>query len=243
MRKGNCRSRALPLRHDRALAYPLAIGTQVRLVGRIKECADLIEPGRRLLDVGCSSGWLAPIILGNGFHDYVGVDRAIVGAAETRGALKLVQGSVFALPFADGSFDAVCLFDVVEHLPRGTEENALREVWRVLKTGGKLYFSTPHASPIHTPLDPVWTLGHRHYRRVTVRRLLLSVGFRIERLFVAGGVVECVDHIGLLVYKHLLHRAYQHNTAIDQLIQRSHGRDQSIGMTVFAVASRQSSSQ
>jgi SAM-dependent methyltransferase len=227
------------MRTLRALAYPLAVGTEVRMLGRVKECTDLIESGGRLIDIGCSSGWLAPHVLAKGYQDYVGVDRVIVGAGDRIGGPKLVEGSIFSLPFETGSFDAACLFDVIEHLPRGTEGRALREVWRVLKPNGKLYFSTPHASPIHAPLDPVWTLGHRHYRRATVQRLLRSAGFTPDRMFVAGGVVECLDHIGLLVYKHLLHRPQPQIRLVRRLIERSHGHDQRLGMTLFAVASRQ----
>jgi SAM-dependent methyltransferase len=151
---------------------------------------------------------------------------------------QLVEASIFNLPFAAGSFDAACLFDVIEHLPRASEERALREVWRVLRAGGRLYFSTPHASPIHAPLDPVWSLGHRHYRRATIQGLLRSCGFTVDRMFVAGGVVECLDHIRLLMYKHLLHRPHPKIKLINQLIERSHGKDRRLGMTLFAVASR-----
>jgi SAM-dependent methyltransferase len=224
----------------RAHAYPLAVGTEVRLQGRVKECADLIESGERLLDVGCSSGWLAPLVLAKGFRDYVGFDRIIVGSAPARGSTKFVEGSVFNLPFSDDVFDAICLFDVIEHLPRGSEERALSEVARVLTPGGKLYFSTPHASPVHTPFDPVWTLGHRHYRRLTVRKLLREAGLTVDRLFVAGGLAECLDHIRLLAYKHLLHRPNPPIEFVARLVERSHGHDSRLGMTVFAVASRQS---
>jgi SAM-dependent methyltransferase len=222
----------------RAFAYPLTIGTEVRVLGRIKECVGLVDSGDRLLDVGCSSGWLAPLVIDKGVRQYVGIDRAIAGSDPAKSDTDFVEGSVFNLPFSDGAFDAVCLFDVIEHLPKGSEEKALREIWRVLAANGKLYFSTPHASPIHAPLDPVWTMGHRHYRRTTIRRLLQSAGFTVDRMFVAGGVAECLDHILLLVYKHVLHRSHPNSRLINRLIERSHGRDQRLGMTLFTVASR-----
>jgi SAM-dependent methyltransferase len=225
------------MKAKRALAYPLTVGTEVPLLGRVKECSDLIDAGRRILDVGCSSGWLAPLVLSKGFQDYVGLDRVIVGAGQAQG-IKFVEGSVFSLPFGNSSFDAVCLFDVIEHLPRGSEGRALGEAYRVLDGGGKLYFSTPHASPIHTPLDPVWSLGHRHYRRPTVAHLLQVSGFTVDRIFVAGGIVEATEHIRLLMYKHLLHKPQPPIDFVNRLIERSHGSDHRLGMTVFAVASR-----
>jgi SAM-dependent methyltransferase len=226
---------------ERAHAYPLAVGTPIQFQGRVKECANLIEPGHRLLDIGCSSGWLAQYVADKGFKTYIGIDRVIVGAEPGNPGSKFLEGSVFNLPFRDEAFDAATLFDVVEHLPKNSEGRALREVHRILRKGGKLYFSTPHASPLHSPLDPVWLLGHRHYRRRTIRRMLESTGFAVERMFVAGGAVEGLDHIRLLVYKHVFHRPLPSYQIVSRLIERAHGRDRRLGMTVFAVAARQAS--
>jgi len=178
--------------------------------------------------------------MGKGFRDYVGVDRVIVGADRANIGTKFVEASVFNLPFLDSAFDSVCMFDVIEHLPRHSERAALAEVRRILQFGGKLYFSTPHASPFHTPLDPVWWFGHRHYRRATLRRLLMSEGFAIERVFVAGGALEGLEHIRHLVYKHALHRPQPPIAFIDRLVERAHGADHRFGMTLFVVAARRS---
>jgi len=225
---------------ERQLAYPLPIAEAVPLEGRVRECANMVQTGGRLLDIGCSSGWMAPIAMSRGFKEYVGVDRVIVGAERAIAGASFVEGSIFSLPFSDSTFDSACLFDVVEHLPKGTEGAALREAHRVLGTNGRLYFSTPHASPLHTPLDPAWYLGHRHYSRASIRRLLQSAGFSVDRLFVAGGIVECLNHIRLLLYKHVVHRSLPTVEVIDRLIERSHGRDRPFGMTVFAIGSRRS---
>jgi SAM-dependent methyltransferase len=161
-----------------------------------------------------------------------------VGSPGRDPKVAFVEGSALSLPFANASFDVVCLFDVIEHLPRGTEDTVLREVHRVLESGGKLYFSTPYASPIHAPLDPVWSLGHRHYRRSTIGRLLRSTGFVVDRLFVAGGVLEALDHIRLLLYKHLMRRKSPPIALVHRLIEQSHGRDHWLGTTIFVAASR-----
>jgi SAM-dependent methyltransferase len=222
----------------RSLAYPLAVGAEVPLQGRVKECVGLVEPGEWLLDIGCSSGWLSAHVLSKGFKGYVGMDRVIVGDRNAALGTMLVEGSATELPFSDESFDAACMFDVIEHLPRGSEDTVLREAHRVLRRNGKLYFSTPHASVLHTPLDPVWSFGHRHYRRSTIRRLLQSSGFTVERLFVAGGAIEALDHIRLLAYKHFLGRQLPPIEWVSRLIERSHGEDKRLGMTIFVVASR-----
>jgi SAM-dependent methyltransferase len=222
----------------RALANPLPVGSLVPVQGRVRECAELVGTAERLLDVGCSSGWLAPLVLRKGVRQYVGVDRWIVGDVPGDARIRLVEGSAFDLPFEDESFDAVCLFDVIEHLPRGSELRSLKEARRVLCSGGTLYLSTPHASLVHTLLDPAWYFGHRHYRRATIEQLLSDSKFSINRMFVAGGVIECLDHIWLLAFKHLFHRGPPRPRLITTLINGSHGRDHRLGATVFAVGTR-----
>lgn len=51
------------------------------------------------------------------------------------------------LPFGAGSFDGVLVLEVMEHVARPDE--AVRQVQRVLRPGGKLVWSTPFLFPIH----------------------------------------------------------------------------------------------
>jgi ubiquinone/menaquinone biosynthesis C-methylase UbiE len=46
---------------------------------------------------------------------------------------NVVKAWVHALPFADGSFDVVTMFDVIEHLIPGDDEAACRELRRVAR--------------------------------------------------------------------------------------------------------------
>ena len=83
------------------------------------------------------------------------------------------------------------LSTVIEHLPRGTEQAALREVHRILKPDGVLVLSTPSDSFLTTLLDPAWWLiGHRHYGAATLRRLVRESGFSIEEETTGGGCIE-----------------------------------------------------
>jgi SAM-dependent methyltransferase len=216
---------------------PLPVGSPVELHGRVKECIGLLDPAERLLDIGCSAGWVADGARSRGIRSYVGLDTSITGRTASAN-VEFVVGSALELPFNDQSFDAVCLFDVIEHLPKGSEKGALYEAQRVLRPDGRLYLSTPHASPIHTLLDPAWFFGHRHYRRTTIQFILETTGFKVDRLFVAGGVVECLEYLRLMLYKHLLHRTAPPLGQVAKLIDKSHGRDHLLGMTIFATASR-----
>ena len=51
------------------------------------------------------------------------------------GLANYVQGSVLELPFANGYFDLVCAFDMLEHLPHAKRVPALRELLRVSRDG------------------------------------------------------------------------------------------------------------
>lgn len=54
-------------------------------------------------------------------------------------AVKYHDASVYALPFADGSFDAVLMVRVFHHLHNSAD--ALKELHRILRPGGTLVFS------------------------------------------------------------------------------------------------------
>jgi SAM-dependent methyltransferase len=81
-----------------------------------------------------------------------------------------IYGDACNLPFKTGSLDIVFLFEVLEHI--ASDGQALREIHRVLRTGGKIYASVPFVYPVHdAPYD---------YRRYTIhglRLLLDEAGF------------------------------------------------------------------
>ena len=64
--------------------------------------------------------------------------------------LTVVEGDASALPFEDGSVDAVVMLDVLEHVPE--PRAVLTEVRRVLRPGGVVVLSVPHRGLL-APLD------------------------------------------------------------------------------------------
>jgi ubiquinone/menaquinone biosynthesis C-methylase UbiE len=122
-----------------------------------------VEPGDRILDVGCGRGEvvLQSAALG---ADIVGVDyaeSAIEIAAKTlerararlEGSAEFLLVNAETLPFADGSFDKVFVLDVIEHLSREEADQVLSEIRRVLRPRGVLL--------VHTAPN-IWrnTVGH-----------------------------------------------------------------------------------
>jgi len=93
-----------------------------------------------------------------------------------------VYGTAERLPFADGSADAVLLFEVLEHV--GDDRAALAEVARVLKPDGLLFVSVPFIYPLHDlPHD------FRRYTPPGLRRALEHNGLHIEQELRQGNAI------------------------------------------------------
>jgi len=106
----------------------------------------LVGSGKRVLDVGCSSGYLARPLVERGCT-VVGLERDPAAAEAARSVCAdVLVGDVetTALPFEPGSFDVVLCGDLVEHL-RDPEAFLVR-VRPLLRAGGLLVLSTPNVA-------------------------------------------------------------------------------------------------
>jgi dolichol-phosphate mannosyltransferase len=91
-----------------------------------------------ILDVGCGSSRILRDLPGV----VVGVDVSFPKLRYmSRYGRPLVQASIFALPFADASFQTVVCSEVIEHVPG--KDVPLRELARVNRKGGTLVLGTP----------------------------------------------------------------------------------------------------
>jgi len=175
--------------------------------GRVRVVLDLVKSqelkGKTLVDVGSSSGWLENEIQNLGLKKIIGVepsDKARRQAQRNvRGALFL-KGSADSIPLKDSSTDIVTLFDVIEHVPKGTENSVFLEIKRILVKGGILLLSTPNSSAFDF-LDPAWFFGHRHYSINKIKRMLLQSGFKVDRSEVKGKIWAYLYLIWLYVNK------------------------------------------
>jgi SAM-dependent methyltransferase len=131
-----------------------------------------------VLDVGCKSGWLLSYLaMETDASTLLGVDRDGTHLPKLDGRRRAVVGDARRLPVAGERFDAVTMFDVIEHLPKGTEPEALAEATRALRPGGLLFLSTPADWLPGTVLDPArWLIGHRHYPRARIVHLVQAAG-------------------------------------------------------------------
>lgn len=103
--------------------------------------------GLRVLDAGCGEGYLSRTLTGMG-ADVDGADacQSLIDAASSHpspaGKARFTCATVDDLPFADATFDLAVCNHLFSHLPDPTD--ALREIGRVLKPGGRLVLLTLH---------------------------------------------------------------------------------------------------
>jgi 2-polyprenyl-3-methyl-5-hydroxy-6-metoxy-1,4-benzoquinol methylase len=106
----------------------------------------LADGPRDVLDVGCSSGYLAEPLSAAGAR-VVGIELDPDAAAVARAhCAEVLVGDVegMALPFAPTSFDAVVCGDLVEHLR--DPGAALARLRPLLRPGGRLVLTTPNVA-------------------------------------------------------------------------------------------------
>lgn len=100
--------------------------------------------GLHVLEIGCGKGALLNRLRSAG-HTASGIDpdaEAIAFCNKTYPGVDARVGFGDQLPFADHSFDTVLSFDVFEHIP--DSDKHLKEVRRVLKSGGVYLLQTPN---------------------------------------------------------------------------------------------------
>ncbi len=101
--------------------------------GVLGEIWDVLQPGAKVLDVGCGGGirWLGS------YAETIGIDlsqNSLVKAKECYA--ETIRGNIERMPFRSASLDLVYGSYVFEHLFSEEKNNFLSEVFRVLKPGG-----------------------------------------------------------------------------------------------------------
>ncbi|MEI6083878.1 MAG: methyltransferase domain-containing protein [Verrucomicrobiota bacterium] len=133
----------------------------------------------KLLDLGCGPGGMRPMLAQ--FGKLVSTDFTFdaLQFCQAQQLDHLVAADAMRLPFASGIFEAACVFDVIEHLP--DDARAARELYRVLKPGGKAFVTVPAFQFLWGRQDIV-SHHHRRYTAPMLRRLLADAGFELRKL-------------------------------------------------------------
>ncbi len=114
---------------------------KMRAIHRIAPAIIGIEGARaRILEIGGGRSGLAHLLYPDAEVVTVDLDFALRGSGSS--AATFVCGDARRLPFADSTFDAVTLFDVLEHIR--DDDAAAHEALRVTRPNGAVLVSTPN---------------------------------------------------------------------------------------------------
>lgn len=178
--------------------------------------------GRSVLDVGAGYGTLAKLLIDTG-HEVTAIDphRASRELARQWFGVEILDATIYALPFADRSFETVILRDVIEHLDL---PDAIAQATRLADRAVVVYCSALSAAQRLARR----LLRHEEYRSWTpndVTAALRSSGFRVDvvqpmsfiEIPLSGGFV------GPQLWPHI-RWTYPLALAIERALQRTIGR-------------------
>jgi ubiquinone/menaquinone biosynthesis C-methylase UbiE len=154
-------------------------------VNKLTVAALAPAPGEHIIELGCGPGDAVRLLLAS--HADVRVTAIDLSAVMIEQAerlnrvavesarLRLFRGDFNALPFPNGSADAVLAVNVAYFMQ---EARVIAEVRRVLRPGGRLVIYATHASTMRT-----WPFAsghsHRHFDETALASLFASGGLRL----------------------------------------------------------------
>ncbi len=168
-----------------------------------------ITGGERVLDLGCGPGRHSWYVCKLDHCKVYAVDYELESLQkakymldmmdtenETRGTWTVLQGNAMTLPFGDKVFDKIVCSEVLEHVL--DDEQAVRELHRVLKDDGEMAVSVPS----HLPETLFWKISEAYHT---------NPGGHI-RIYRQPQLIDLFERNDLAVYaigrKHALHSVY-----------------------------------
>jgi len=101
---------------------------------------EAFQKGGVILDIGCASGFFLESLGGNWERFGIELFHLAAERARKRPGLRIRECDLLTAEFPAQSFDVICSFDVLEHLPDPTP--IFREARRILRPGGWLLLGT-----------------------------------------------------------------------------------------------------
>lgn len=202
-----------------------------RRYGLRKRCAIVTRHVRsgRLLDVGCATGDFLSEMKRQPGWTVAGIEPSQYAAryAHEQVGVPVVNGVLNDAPFGDASFDAITMWDVLEHVydPR----TVIAEAVRLLRPGGVLVVNHPNLDSIDRALFGRLWLGYelpRHlylYPTDTLRRLMGEHGlYEVERRCLYGSHAATATSLKLVAQMTAVgrrHQALVHRILFNKLLR------------------------
>ncbi len=167
--------------------YDVVFGRLIRTTDAELLARAGVAPGDHLLDVGTGPGYLAlaasRLVAPGGAAVGIDaspemIDRARTLATRGRSDVEYLAATAESLPFDDDTFDVVVSRLVFHHLPGDVKKQALSEIARVLRPGGRLLiadFASPAAKRAHHVVAHL--LGNHPVAGATLEKQISDAGF------------------------------------------------------------------
>lgn len=203
MKPTSAMPRAMP--DDATLAHMTRNEADMAFKRRVRTIFEWIAPqdDDLILDMPCGRGFYLNMFRYVSQCRLVGaeLDWEVIGKAQRNVGhlpdIALHNVNIYTMPYADNTFDAAILSEILEHLD--SDVDGLREIYRVLKPGGVVAITVPNADypfwwdPINKtlellfkthiqygPLAGIWANHVRLYRREQLRDAVMAAGFEVE---------------------------------------------------------------
>ncbi len=159
-----------------------------------------------LLDVGCATGDFLSEMRRQPGWSVMGIEPSPTAGryAHDQVGLTVVAGTLNDAAFADASFDAVTMWDVLEHVYKPRE--VIAEAARILRPGGVLVVNHPNTASLDRRIFTRLWVGYelpRHlylYPPELLRQIMAEYGLReVERVCFYGSHAAAVDSLIYLV--------------------------------------------
>jgi SAM-dependent methyltransferase len=188
---------------ERYLAQRTADSEDVRLLG---DFIELLSADAKVLDAGCGAGVPITQLLAEHF-DVTGVDFSeaqIELAKKNMPTAKFICEDLTKLEFPEGTFDGICSYYAIIHIPREEHQALLAKFHQILNTGG-IALLCLGAQNLVDDIEEDY-LGTRmywsHYDSAIYRNMLKEIGFSsIWSKFVKDESSEGAGHLFVLVQK------------------------------------------
>ena len=142
----------------------------------------------RLLDIGCGNGaFLYSAKKRNWETIGVEISESSASYAKNVKGLNVYSGTIFDTKFPDEYFDAITMWEVIEHL--SSPSQYLREINRIIRKNGVVLLSTPNFNSLaRFIIGNRWEIfsPEKHlyvFSEKTVSKLFKKVGFRVIKLW------------------------------------------------------------
>jgi ubiquinone/menaquinone biosynthesis C-methylase UbiE len=166
---------------------------------------DLCGSGNKILDIGSGNGKLALEMAKKG-NSVTGLDVSKIAIRASEERMKKIAphlqiefklGDARKLPFEDNTFNYITSQDLIEHISEDDFKIHLKEVYRVLKTGGSYVFWTPSSLRggsslgLHlkeysiSEMDKIIRKTNFNYSWIDIRFYVLKIKVKINQSFMA----------------------------------------------------------